>query len=369
VSHPDRRVLEAAATDLVAALAEYRGVTDIKDGFASGKPQIDVVLTPEGRSLGLTPQAVGRQVREAFYGAEALRLQRGRHEVKVMVRLPPEERRSLSDVEGLIVRTPGGGEAPLAQAAELRFGRAFTQIDRVDGRRVLNVSCNTVPEIVNINDLRASLEQDVLPLLARDHPGTNFEFSGRQRDEQRALAELSLGLVLALAAIFALLAGLFRSYAQALVTMLSIPFALAAAMWAHVALGHDLSVVSLFGMLALCGLVVNAGLVLNTEINTRLAAGMPLGEAVVAAARRRFRPVILTSLTTFAGLVPMITETAPQALFLVPMAIALGFGVLVSGLLLLAWVPAGRLLLADLGGRQTGKLRAPAHDPATASVG
>jgi len=359
VSHPDRRVLEAAATDLAAALAEYRGVTDIKDGFASGKPQIDVALTPEGRSLGLTPQAVGRQVREAFFGAEALRLQRGRHEVKVMVRLPPEERRSLSDVEGLIIRTPAGGEVPLAQVAALGFGRAYTRIDRVDNRRVLNVSCNTVPEIVNVNALRASLEAEVLPRLARDHPGTSFEFAGRQRDERRALDELTLGLVLALAAIFALLAGLFRSYAQALVVMLSIPFALAAAMWAHVALGHDLSVVSLFGMMALCGLVVNAGLVLNSEINTRVATGMDLGEAVVITARRRFRPVVLTALTTFAGLSPMITETAPQALFLVPMAIALGFGILASALMLLTWVPAGRLLLHDLRGRDVGAIGVP----------
>ncbi|GJM23209.1 MAG: multidrug resistance protein [Planctomycetota bacterium] len=352
VSHPDRQVLESAATALAGALAEYRGVTDIKDGFASGKPQVDVSLTGEGLSLGLTPQGVGRQVRQAFFGAEALRLQRGRHEVRVMVRLPPEERRSLAAVEDLIIRTPDGGETPLAQVAQLHIGRAFTQIDRVDGRRVLNVTANTVPEIVNINDVRAALEADVLPQLLRDHPGTSFEFGGRQRDERRAINELSLGLALALAAIFALLAGLFRSYAQALLVMLSIPVALAAAMWAHVLLRHDLSVVSLFGMMALCGLVVNAGLVLNDEVNNRLASGLSLPEAVLAAARRRFRPVVLTSLTTFAGLTPMIAETAPQALFLVPMAIALGFGVLVSGLILLVWIPAARLLLADLGGNE-----------------
>ncbi len=348
VSHPDRRVLEAAATDLAASLAEYKGVTDIKDGFASGKPQIDVVLTPSGRALGLTPQEVGRQVREAFFGAEALRLQRGRHEVKVMVRLPPDERRSLTDVEDLIIRTADGGEAALAQVAELRFGRAFTQIDRVDGRRVLNVTANTVPEIVNINEVREALEADVLPQLEREHLGIAFELAGRQRDERRAIGELGLGLILALLGIFALLAGLFRSYAQALVVMLSIPTALAAAMWAHVLLGHDLSVVSLFGMMALCGLVVNAGLVLNEQVNTQLGRGRPLGEAVIEGARRRFRPIVLTSLTTFAGLVPMIAETAPQARFLVPMAIALGFGVLVSGFVLLAWVPASRMILADV---------------------
>lgn len=347
LTHPDRRVLEEGAAALAARMAQYRGVTDIKDGFAAGKPQIDVQLTPFGRALGLTPEVLGRQVRHAFYGAEALRLQRGRHELKVMVRLPEGERRTLAAVEDLPVRLPGGGEALLGQLAALRFGRAFTQIDRVDGRRVLNVTANTIPELANINAVRAALEAEVLPQLVADHPGLEYRFSGRQREERRAMSELSAGLALALLVIFALLAALYRSYLQAIVTMGIIPLALAAALWGHVLLGHDLSVVSLFGMIALCGLVVNGGLVLNTEINACLAAGDDIVAAACRAARRRFRPVVLTSLTTFAGLAPMILETDPQALFLVPMAIALGFGTLVSGVVLLIALPAARVVLAD----------------------
>lgn len=329
LSHPDRDVLEEAATELSEQLATFVGVSDIKDGFSSGKQEIEVELTQEGRFLGLTPEDVGRQVRHAFYGAEALRFQRGRHEVKVMVRLPEHERRSLSDVEDLIIRTPAGGEAPLSQVARLGMGTAYTDINRVDGQRVINVTCNVVPELANVNDIRAGVSAEVLPKLADRYRGLSYTFAGRQREEQRAMAELQLGLAVAMLACFALLAALFRSYMQALIVMTAVPCAVAAALAGHVLLGYDLSVVSVFGMIALSGLVVNGGLVLNQEINRLLAEeGLPIREAVVRAARRRFRPILLTSLTTFAGLAPMIFETSSQARFLVPMAIALGFGTL-----------------------------------------
>jgi multidrug efflux pump subunit AcrB len=348
LSHPDRDHLEAAAESLAAQLGTLRGVTDIKDGLPAGKVQIDVALTPEGRSLGLTSEAVGRQVRHAFYGAEALRLQRGRHEVKVMVRLPESERRSLADVEGLILRAPTGGEVPLSQAARLGVGRAYTEITHVDGRRVLNVTANVLPELANVGDVRRALERSILPALVAEHSGLAAEFSGRQREERRAMDRLRSGLWVALAVVFALLAGLFRSYGQALIVMAAIPFAVAAALLGHVLLGYDLSVVSVFGMIALGGLSVNAGLVLTQETNRLLAEGMPLAEASVAAARRRLRPILLTSLTTFAGLAPMIFETSAQARFLVPMAIALGFGVLLSAPVVLVLTPVLRLIAADL---------------------
>jgi len=369
LSHPNRDLLEDAAASLARQLGTLRGVTDIKDGLPAGKMQIDVALTPEGRSLGLTPEAVGRQVRHAFYGAEALRLQRGRHEVKVMVRLPEAERRSLADVEGLIVRTPDGGEAPLSQVAQLRAGRAYTEITHVDGRRVLNVTANVVPEIVNINDVRRALEETVLPSLVADHPGLQFEFAGRQREERRAMERLRTGLLVAFGAVFALLAGLFRSYGQALIVMAAIPFALSAALFGHVLLGYDLSVVSLFGMIALGGLSVNAGLVLNQEINRLLEEGVPLDEAVVAAGRRRFRPILLTSLTTFAGLVPMIFEVSSQARFLVPMAIALGFGVLLSAPAVLVLTPVLRLVGADVEARWAAGRRSREARPEARRVG
>ncbi|MEO1717141.1 MAG: efflux RND transporter permease subunit [Planctomycetota bacterium] len=348
LSHPDRRMLESAATRLASALSEYEAVTDVKDGFAAGKPQLDVELTPTGRSLGMTSEDVARQVRDAFFGAEALRFQRGRHELWVMVRLPESERQSLAAVENLIIQPPGGGEVTLSQVAELVPNRAFTQIDRVDGRRILNVSSNIDPEIANINDVRAAIERDVFPSLRADHAGLEIGFSGRQREEARAMAELRVGLIVAGAVIFALLAGLFRSYLQAVAVMGIIPVAAAAAIVGHVVLGRDLSIVSLFGIIALCGLAVNGGLVLTQEMNRRHREERePVFDAALGAARRRFRPILLTSLTTFAGLAPMIFETDPQALFLVPMAIALGFGTLVSGVLVLFGVPAALLAVKD----------------------
>lgn len=331
LSHSNRQVLEAAATELAGQLATYNGVSDIKDGFSAGKRQIDVDLTEEGRALNLTPEYVGRQVRHAFYGAEAMRFQRGRHDIKVMVRLPKEERRSLGDVEELIIRTPGGAEAPLSQVAHLREGRSYTEIIRVDGQRVINVTSNVVPEIANVNAIRSALETDVLPQLAADHRGLSYEFSGRQREEQRAMDRLKVGLAVSMVAIFALLASLFRSYGQAIIVMLVIPFAVGAALLGHMVLGYDLSIVSVFGMIALAGLVVNGGIVLNREINRlMIEEGLDAHDAIIQGTKRRFRPILLTSLTTFAGLAPMIFETSSQALFLVPMAIALGFGTLFS---------------------------------------
>ena len=331
LSHPNRAVLEAAATRLAQELATFSGVSDIKDGFSEGKMEIEVDLTKEGLSMGLTPEYVGRQVRHSFYGAEAMRFQRGRHEVKVMVRLPEPERRSLANVENLVIQTPSGGEAALSQVANLHYGVSTTEITRVDGQRVVNVTCNTIPELANINDIRRSLNEEVLPALTADFRGLTYEFGGRQREEDRAMDELSLGLIIALLVIFAMLAALFRSYIEGFIISLIIPFGAASALFGHVLMGYDLSIVSLFGIMALSGMVVNGGLVLNEEINRLLhEERMPLEEAVVAAGRRRFRPIVLTSLTTFAGLAPMIFETSSQALFLVPMAIALGFGTLLS---------------------------------------
>ena len=331
LSHPDRDILEGAATRLAEELATFNGVSDIKDGFSSGNTEIDVELTKEGRAMGLTPEDVGRQVRHAFYGAEAMRFQRGRYETKVMVRLPETERRSMAHVENLIIRTPGGGEAPLSQVARLDAGTANATITRVDGQRIINVTCNVIPELANINEIRRGVETTILPRLCTDVRGLTYEFGGRQREEARAMAQLRIGIAVALLVIFALLAALFRSYSQALMVMLVIPFAIGAALLGHIALGYGLSIVSLFGMIALCGLVVNGGLILNQEITRLLQEeGMAPPQAVVAAGRRRFRPILLTSLTTFAGLMPMIFETSSQARFLVPMAIALGFGTLLS---------------------------------------
>lgn len=348
LSHPDRLTLETAAHELAENLRTYAGVTDIDDGFAAGKPQLDLTITDEARSLGLTHEAVGRQVRHAYYGAEALRMQRARSEVKVMVRLPEAERRSLSNLETMIVRTPDGGEMPLFDAVDLQRTRAYTEIKRIDAQRVLTVTANVVPELTNVNKVRADLEANVFPQLQATYPGLTYGYGGRQQEQANAMQILMWGLGASLAVIFGMLAVIYSSYVEALITMLVVPFAIAAALLGHVVMGYDLSVVSVLGIIATCGVVVNGGLVLTVTMNKFLAQGMTPAEAARQASIRRFRPVLLTSLTTFMGLAPMIFETSPQARYLIPMAIALGFGIMFSAAVVLLMIPACHVLARGL---------------------
>ncbi|RJP35311.1 MAG: efflux RND transporter permease subunit [Phycisphaerales bacterium] len=348
LSHPDRTTLEMAARDLASTLHTYAGVTDIDDGFAAGKPQLDLTITDQARSLGLTHEAVGRQIRHAYYGAEALRMQRARNEVKVLVRLPEAERRSLADLENMIVYTPSGGQMPLVEAVDLTRTRAHTEIRRVNAQRVLTVTANIDPELTNVNKVRADLEANVFPQLNATYPGLTFTYGGRQQEEIDAMKALVQGLGISLAVIFAMLAAVYRSYGEALITMLVVPFAVAAALLGHVVMGYDLSVVSVLGIIATCGVVVNGGLVLTVTMNELVARGVPFETAALEASKRRFRPILLTSLTTFVGLAPMIFETSPQARYLVPMAIALGFGILFSAAVVLLMMPACHLIIRGL---------------------
>lgn len=348
LAHPDREILEHAASDLAATLRTYAGITDVNDGYAKGKPQIDFTITPEGRSLGISADELGRQLRHAYYGAEALRQQRGRNEVKVMVRLEEAERRSMHQLETLQIRTPDGGQAPLSVVAQLDLNTAYTEINRVDGKRILNISCNVVPELVNVNKVRTDLQEGALPSLVADYPGLSYSFEGRQRDEREALASLQRGMPMVLVAIFIVLAAVFRSYLAGLVIMSCIPFAVASAVIGHVILGYDLSIVSLFGIISLMGVSVNGALVLAEAYYDYLAQGMSHFEACIEAGRRRFRPIVLTSLTTFFGLAPMILETSQQARFLVPMAISIGFGVLCASIAVLFQTLALQSIVLDV---------------------
>ncbi len=352
LSHPDRTTLEEAARELASTLQTYTGVTDIDDGFAAGKPQLDLTITDEARSLGMTHEEIGRQIRHAYYGAEALRMQRARNEIKVMVRLPESERRSLANLENMIVRTPSGGEMPLVEAVDLEQTRAHTEIDRVNAQRVLTVTANIVPELTNVNKVRADLEANVFPQLQATYPGLTFSYGGRQQEEIDAMRSLLFGLCASLAVIFGMLAAIYRSYSEAFITMLVVPFAVAAALAGHILMGYDLSVVSVLGIIATCGVVVNGGLVLTVTLNDLAARGMPFELAAMEASKRRFRPILLTSLTTFMGLAPMIFETSPQARYLIPMAIALGFGIMFSAAVVLLFMPACHLIMYRLSHRK-----------------
>ena len=347
LSHSDIDVLESAAAELAESLRTFAGVKDIDDGFAGGKPQMDFKIKPEARSLGVSASELARQVRSAFYGARAFRQQRGRDEIWVMVRLPEDERRSAHDVEGLMIRTPTGGEIPLMEAAEVIRGRAYTVIKRAESRRVVDVTADTVVGVANPGKVLETLRQEVLPGLLDRYPGLQYSLEGEQREQQESLGSLWMGFVMAQFAIFGLLAIPFRSYVQPLIVMTAIPFGIIGAVGGHLIMGYELSIISMMGIVALTGVVVNDSLVLVHYANTIRHESSIIFNAVVRAGIRRFRPIMLTSLTTFCGLAPMIFETSVQARFLIPMAISLGYGVMFATLIVLFLVPSLYLIVED----------------------
>lgn len=346
LSHVSTPVLEAAARDLADQISQIAGVVDVSDGTGEGNRQIGFKLTPQGRAIGLTEASLGRQVRNAFYGAEAFRFIRDGYELKVMVRLSYANRKTFEDIGDLIVRGRDGIEMPLSVAATFSEGNAYNAITRENGKRTLTVSGSFDNKTANTRVIRNTLETQILPELTARFPGLEWGFSGGRRDRDEALNGILNGLMWSLLAIFALTAALFRSYAQAIIIMLTIPYSVAAAIAGHVLLGFDLSSVSIFGMIALGGIVVNGALVLTLRYNElRL---IDPGNALRDAARSRFRPIVLTSMTTTAGLFPMLFETSTQALFLVPMAIALSFGTIASTFVVLLLIPALHAIWADI---------------------
>lgn len=345
ISHPDIQTLEQGAAEVAAKLSTYDGVRDIDDGFAAGKPQLDFKIRPEAQALGLTSMEVGRQVRAAFFGAEAFRQQRGRDEVKVMVRRPGAEREREHDIESMLILTPEGGEIPLYEAAEVLRGNAYTSIQRTDGQRVLTVTADVNAD-ANAEKVLANVKPELGEILSR-YRGMTYSFEGESRRFAESIDSLKVNGLLALICIFALLAIPFRSYIQPLVVMSAIPFGVVGAVGGHLIMGYDLSLISIMGILALSGIVVNDSLVLVHAANARRDEGFAPTDAIQWAGARRLRPIVLTSLTTFFGLAPMIFETSVQARFLIPMAISLGFGVLFATGIILLLVPALYLIVED----------------------
>jgi multidrug efflux pump subunit AcrB len=360
LAHPDVSTLRHAAEELGDMIARYPGVTDIRKGFGKEMPQISFEIKPAGQALGITARDLGQQIRNAFYGAEALRQPREREELRVMVRLPEKDRRSLSALEGLLIKASNGAEIPINQAAELIETTAPVRIDRVDGGRVVNVTANVVAGVTNGNKVLTALEKKELPELIQRFPGLRYTFEGEQRDQREATSNLSIGLIASLFAIFAIMASLLRSYSQSAIVLLTIPWGLAGAVMGHILLGFDLSIYSVLGMIALCGMVVNGGFVLAMTRNRYRARGLDANEAIIQAAKRRFRPIFLTAVTTFLGLGPMIFETNEQALFLVPMAISLGVGTLASSMVVLILVPVIFIILEEVKGLKPQKDHMPA---------
>jgi multidrug efflux pump subunit AcrB len=351
-------ILDEAAERLKEIIATYPGTGDITDNYTLGKREVKVRLKPEARTLGITEENLGRQLRGAFYGSEALRLQRGRDEVKVLVRYPEDSRSRFWNLETMRLRVPGGGEIPLSRAASLEESRGFSKINRTDRKRVINVTATVDSHTANAEEILAEIKQTALPKLVSDYPGLSYDLEGEDKNRRESMASMLTGFKLVLIVIFALLAIPFRSYSQPVLIMIAIPFGIVGAILGHFVMGYDLSILSMFGIVALTGVVVNDSLLLIDYINRHRRDGKPLNEAVTIAGQRRFRPILLTSLTTFFGLTPMILETSVQAQFLVPMAISLAFGILFATGITLLLIPALYLILED--GRSLLGL-APAH--------
>ncbi|SKA72306.1 efflux RND transporter permease subunit [Desulfobaculum bizertense] len=347
LSHRNKELLDAAGRDLAKALENYPNVSDLDDGSAVGKRQFDFRLLPAGERLGLTSRSVANQVRFAFQGAEALSQQRGRNEVTVRVRLPREERELESSLENFVLRAPNGEEILLRDAATMIPGRAYTSINRRDGRRVISVTAEVTPASQAMQIVE-EVKKNIMPDLVAQYPGLTFSFEGKQADIKDSVESLVIGLLLALLAVYALLAIPFKSYTQPFIIMVSIPFGIVGAVGGHILMGYTLSLMSLFGVVALSGVVVNDSLVLIDFANRKHRGGMTAFDSIHASGIYRFRPILLTTLTTFGGLAPMIFETSRQARFMIPMAISLGFGILFATTVTLILVPSLYMILEDI---------------------
>ena len=350
MAHRNAGLLEKLAEKIKTVLSEYPGVEDIEDNYTRGKQELKLKLKPEARTLGVTEKDMALQVRAAFYGAEALRLQIGRNEVKVMVRYPEQDRKNLWNLEAMRIRTPDGGEIPLNRAAKILEGRGFFEINRTDRKRVINVTASVDSTKANAAEILTDLKQGILAELDKDYPGLVFDLVGEEKERREVMGSMKDGFLLALFVIYALMAIPFRSYAQPLLIMAAIPFGVVGAVIGHLIMGYNLSMLSLFGLVALSGVVVNDSLLMIDKINANRRVGQDLHNAVMSAGQRRFRPILLTSLTTFFGLSPMILETSVQARFLIPMAISLGFGILFATGITLLLIPSLYMVLEDLHG-------------------
>ncbi|MFH5831588.1 efflux RND transporter permease subunit [Halalkalibaculum sp. DA3122] len=346
LSHSDIEVLEAASEAFMQQVESFEETRDVSDNYNRGKTQFDFKLLPEGRKLGLTPADVGEQLRNSFYGALAMRQLRGTNEIEVRVKLPKQQREDIYHLEDLVIKTPAGTDVPLMDVVEVEEGQAFTTINRRDGRRVVSVSMDAEPANA-VSRVLASIQSEVLPQLRQDFPGITWSFEGSQAEMRESTQALWGGFALAMIVIYALLAIAFSSYLQPLIVMGAIPFGIVGAVIGHILLGYDLSLVSLMGVIALSGVVLNDSLIMIDYANKK-RADLSVFDAIHEAGLRRFRPIILTTFTTFGGLTPIILETSRQAYHLIPMAISLGFGIVFATSIILVIVPCLYLILEDV---------------------
>lgn len=345
----DLSALQRAGRELVERLSEFEGVHDMTNSLDSGAEEIRLRIKPEAEALGLTMTSLGRQVRQAFYGEEAQRIQRGRDEVRVMVRYPKEQRRSIADLENMRIRTPEGDEVPFYSVADIEFGQSYSRIRRQDRLRTVLVEANVDETVAETGEILNNVQRDILPEILARYPGLTYRLEGASREVAEFTRNLSVAAVAAMFLIYALIAVPLHSYTQPIIIMSVIPFGLIGAVVGHLVFGLSLSVMSLFGLVALAGVVVNDSLIMVDFINKAREEGIELNQAVLESGTMRFRAIILTSLTTFMGLMPIMFETSVQAQYLKPMAVSMSFGIVFATVITLFLVPCLYLMLVDTG--------------------
>lgn len=342
--------LEAAVEDAKLKLSQFPGVFDIQDDSTPGKWEFQLQIKEEAVAMGIPLEELAETVRAAYYGEEVMRLQRGRHEVKLMVRFPRDDRRSLAEFDQVRVRTEDGTEHPLTELADVQISRGYSEINRVDQLRSITISADLDETRANASEIVQVLKKDFMPELFQKYPEVSVLWEGQQQQATESIESLMIGLAIALVAMFVLLTLQFTSYVQPVLIMAIIPFGIVGAVVGHAIMGLPLTLFSLFGLVTLTGIVVNDSIVLIDFINQRVRDGIPIKEALVDAGTRRLRPILLTSVTTVAGLFPLILETSFQAQILIPMAVSICFGLTISTVLVLFLIPSFYLMLDDMVG-------------------
>ena len=352
LAHKDEATLFRAVDAMKAGYTAIDGTYDIQDSFSLGKRQYDISLTPAGEAAGLTPAMIASQLRGNFFGQEVQRIQRGREELKVMVRYPYAQRQSVRDLYNARIRLSDGTKTPLSTVANLTETRSFSSIDRVNGLRIVTVSAEVDSDIITPTQANARVSNQLMPTIKEQFPGLQVRLAGAGLDQSQDLASLGRMMTVAMLVIFLLLASQLRTYTLPFVVLAGVPFGAAGAVIGHFLLGYNISFISIFGIVALSGVVINDSLVLVDQYNRlRSQHNMLPAEAIVEAARRRFRAIFLTTATTALGLAPRLFEDNTQAQFLVPMAVSLATGIVFASAIILFLIPALVMIRHTLGNR------------------
>ncbi len=347
LAHRNDAVLTRAAGDLKNAMIEMKGVSEVVDSAEKGKREFVFDLTNQALVAGLSPADIGRQLRNAFYGREVDRVQRGSSETKIIVRYPKHQRETLSTINRMRITLPNGEQADLNTMTTIREKYSPTTIKRVNGQRIVSVTADVDEAIVTSGAALKEIVEEILPQIMSKYQGLSFSVEGESRNQQEDLAALGKNMMIAVMIIFVLLAGQLRSYAKPFIIIMTIPLGIAGALFGHFLLGFDFSFLSLFGMVALSGVVINDSVVLVDYYNQIVNSGVKPFDACTEALRRRFRPILLTTLTTSLGLLPILLETSLQAQFIIPMAVSLACGIIFASAFLIFTVPCMLLILED----------------------